>query len=99
MKMKRLLVIVLALIMVATAFSACGGEEGGAEVDKSKGIRAFEGVTINMIAEQQTPTVALSEQLGAFEELTGIKVKKWLPLTMWSRRSHWPCRVKATSMT
>ncbi|MDD2216234.1 MAG: sugar ABC transporter substrate-binding protein [Eubacteriales bacterium] len=72
--MKRVLAIVLGLILVMTTFAGCGGGQAGSDVDKSKGVRAFEGVTINMIAEQQTPTVALSKQLGEFEELTGIKV-------------------------
>jgi multiple sugar transport system substrate-binding protein len=74
--MKRLLVSVLILTLVVTSFAGCGGGGGedSAAGDVSKGIRAYEGVTINMIAEQQTPTVALSEQLGAFEELTGITV-------------------------
>ena len=72
--MKRLLAIFMIMALVITSFSGCGGKESGADADTSKGIRAFEGVTINMIAEQQTPTVALSNQLGKFEELTGIKV-------------------------
>lgn len=72
--MKKLLTFVLILTLVVTSFSGCGGKESGSDADASKGVRAYEGVTINMIAEQQTPTVALSKQLGAFEELTGIKV-------------------------
>ena len=74
--MKRLVAIVLILALTVTLFAGCGGDGGkdSAGADTSKGIRAYEGVTINMIAEQQTPTVALSEQLKAFEELTGIKV-------------------------
>ncbi len=72
--MKRLLAILMIMALVITSFSGCGGKESSADVDTSKGIRVFEGVTINMIAEQQTPTVALSKQLGKFEELTGIKV-------------------------
>ncbi len=72
--MKQVLAIVLILALVITSFVGCGSEESSADMDTSKGIRAFEGVTINMIAEQQTPTVALSKQLGKFEELTGIKV-------------------------
>ena len=39
-----------------------------------EGIRKFAGTTLYMIAEQQTPTVALQSQLPAFEELTGIHV-------------------------
>ena len=72
--MKRLLVLVLVLALVISTFAACGGKEVSNTADLSKGVRAFEGVTINMIAEQQTPTVALSNQLNEFEELTGIKV-------------------------
>ena len=72
--MKRLLVLVLVLALVISTFASCGGKEVSNTGDLSKGVRAFEGVTINMIAEQQTPTVALSNQLGEFEELTGIKV-------------------------
>jgi multiple sugar transport system substrate-binding protein len=74
--MKRLLVLVLVLTLVLTAFAGCGGDKSGADADAdtSGGASAFEGVTINMIAEQQTPTVALSEQLDTFRELTGITV-------------------------
>lgn len=72
--MKKLLAIVLVLALVITSFTGCGSKESSADMDTSKGVRAFEGVTINMIAEQQTPTVALSKQLDKFEELTGIKV-------------------------
>ena len=72
--MKKLLTFVLILTLVVTSFAGCGSKDSGAAADTSKGVRAYEGVTINMIAEQQTPTVALSKQLGAFEELTGIKV-------------------------
>lgn len=72
--MKKLLVIVLVLALVITSFAGCGSKESSADIDTSKGVRAFEGVTINMIAEQQTPTMALSKQLDKFEELTGIKV-------------------------
>jgi ABC-type sugar transport system, periplasmic component len=72
--MKRLLAVVLVLVLVITSFSGCGGSSKSEGGDTSKGVRAFEGTTINMIAEQQTPTVALSKQLDKFEELTGIKV-------------------------
>ena len=41
---------------------------------EKQGVRRFEGVTLNMIAEQQTPTIALQKQLPKFESLTGIKV-------------------------
>lgn len=72
--MKKTLAFVLILVLVVASFAACGSKSSSSDGDTSKGIRAFEGVTINMIAEQQTPTVALSKQLGKFEELTGIKV-------------------------
>ncbi len=61
--MKRLLAILMIMALGDHIFFGCGGKESSADVDTSKGIRVFEGVTINMIAEQQTPTVALSSSL------------------------------------
>ena len=46
----------------------------GEPAETAADVRRFEGVELHMIAEQQTPTLALESQLGAFEELTGIKV-------------------------
>lgn len=68
------------LMVAAMAFSmaGCGGSSDSASASsdaESTGIRQFEGTTLYMIAEQQTPTVALKEQLDDFEELTGITVE------------------------
>ncbi len=79
-KAERIAAAALTAVMVLT-MAGCGsggsGQEqdpvsGGAEAED--GIRRFEGTTLYMIAEQQTPTVALKNQLDDFEELTGIHV-------------------------
>ncbi|MDE7058657.1 MAG: sugar ABC transporter substrate-binding protein, partial [Lachnospiraceae bacterium] len=44
------------------------------EGEVSEGAKRFEGTTIYMIAEQQTPTEALKKQLDLFTEETGIVV-------------------------
>lgn len=77
--MKKAAAFMLALVMAITA-AGCGSggaqeKDAAAEASADKtGVRKFEGTTLYMIAEQQTPTVALKDQLDDFEELTGIKV-------------------------
>ena len=73
---------VVGIALVATmvfALTACGGSSGGGSSDSGsgggEGAKKFEGTTLYMIAEQQTPTESLKKQLGDFEELTGIKVE------------------------
>ncbi|MGI6070077.1 MAG: ABC transporter substrate-binding protein [Blautia sp.] len=76
-KMKKAAAIVLVLILALTAVGCGSGKtkDGNSEASADKtGIRKFEGTTLYMIAEQQTPTVALKDQLDSFEDLTGIKV-------------------------
>lgn len=88
--MKKNIAKLTALMMVLTMGAAAGcsnsstnatstgnesSKEGTVSAEaENKGIRKFEGTTLYMIAEQQTPTVALQSQLPAFEELTGIHV-------------------------
>lgn len=79
-KVKRAVVLLTAASMVMA--SGCGSSSSAkdtADTAKSsegenEGIRKYEGTTLYMIAEQQTPTIALESQLDDFEELTGIKV-------------------------
>ena len=77
-KVKKAVVLLTAASMVMA--SGCGGssaketETAKSEGESSEGIRKYEGTTLYMIAEQQTPTIALESQLDDFEELTGIKV-------------------------
>lgn len=79
-KMKKVLALTLVSAMTLTV-SGCGDSKKedaktSAESSENKsGARKFEGTTLYMIAEQQTPTVAMKEQLDDFEELTGIKVE------------------------
>lgn len=76
-RMKKAAAITMAVIMAITA-AGCGSGGANTSADTAEektGIRKFEGTTLYMIAEQQTPTVALKDQLDDFEELTGIKVE------------------------
>ncbi|MGI6117720.1 MAG: ABC transporter substrate-binding protein [Bilifractor sp.] len=76
----------ISLVMVAALFSGCGsGSSAGTTASSeavngssgtgSAGIKQFAGTTLYMIAEQQTPTESLINQLDQFEELTGITVE------------------------
>ena len=77
--MKKIALFMLAAALLLTAF-ACAPAQGPAPVGsdpapaEKTGVRQFEGVTINLIAEEQDPSYALQKQLPKFEELTGIKV-------------------------
>jgi multiple sugar transport system substrate-binding protein len=64
--MRKLLTVVLTLALLIGASLSTGYADD---------VRKFEGTVLHMIAEQQTPTVALMKQLDAFEELTGIRVE------------------------
>lgn len=83
--MKRSLAAILITAVLASTLGACGGAEqpaGSADsaseaastAGGGEGVKMFEGTVLHMIAEQQTPTVALEKQLGAFKEQTGIEV-------------------------
>ena len=64
--MRKLLTVVLTLALLIGASLSTGYADD---------VRKFEGTVLHMIAEQQTPTVALMKQLDAFEDLTGIRVE------------------------
>jgi multiple sugar transport system substrate-binding protein len=71
MKKKALLFLVL-LLAVSLILSAGGKKEDAATpVDEGK---PLSGTTLHVIAEQQSPTMAMQKQIPKFEELTGIKV-------------------------
>lgn len=86
--MRRKLAAILATAVLASALSACGGAQqpaaseapgaapaaSSADAGTGEGEKMFEGTVLHMIAEQQTPTVALEKQLPAFKEKTGIEV-------------------------
>lgn len=88
--MKRFIAILLAAGMTISALSGCGTQPspspgaptapaGSEEVPQTSesantGAKKFDGTVLHMIAEQQTPTVALEKQLDAFKEATGIEV-------------------------
>lgn len=65
---KKTLSLLLAAFMVMSLTAAL------AEQASEKDVRKFEGTKIYMIAEQQTPTVALEKQLKNFYDTTGIEV-------------------------
>lgn len=77
-KIKKMMALVLAAGMVLGGYGYGNFEKevsaASTDSEGEKDIRKFEGTTLYMIAEQQTPTVALKNQLDKFEELTGIKV-------------------------
>ena len=75
-KAKRILALLLTVIM-ALSMAACGGgsDSGESSSGGGEGARKYEGTTLYMIAEQQTPTESLKKQLDKFEELTGITVE------------------------
>jgi multiple sugar transport system substrate-binding protein len=88
--MKKVFVVILIVVLVMSTIVGCAkpaeqsaseqksekkAEKVEAKDEEKSGVRMFEGETIYMIAEQQTPTIALSNQLDKFEELTGIKVE------------------------
>lgn len=51
------------------------GESSQESAGTAEGAKRFEGTTLYMIAEQQTPTESLKKQLDSFKELTGITVE------------------------
>ncbi len=80
--MKKKLTWGLIAILVLSLLAGCsnssneaGQSAEGGEPAAVEGVRKFEGTTIYMIAEQQTPTLALEKQLDNFTELTGIHVE------------------------
>ena len=72
-RLTRAAALLLAAMMICT--TGCGSSKKETSEGKGEGARKFEGTTLYMIAEQQTPTIALQSQLDDFEELTGIKVE------------------------
>ena len=66
----RAAALMLAAMMICT--TGCGSSKKETSEGKGEGARKFEGTTLYMIAEQQTPTIALQSQLDDFEELTGM---------------------------
>lgn len=72
-RLMRMTAFMVAAIMIST--TGCGSSKKETSTGEGEGARKFEGTTLYMIAEQQTPTIALQSQLDDFEELTGIKVE------------------------
>lgn len=77
--MKKILrkagIILLIGIMLLNAGCAGGKEKEVSSSENKTGIRKYEGTTLYMIAEQQTPTESLKKQLDDFHELTGITIE------------------------
>lgn len=67
--MKRIVSFAICLMMVLILVTGYAGEK-----TTEKDVRKFEGTVLYMIAEQQTPTVALEKQLKKFYDRTGIEV-------------------------
>lgn len=85
--MKRLKTVMALLLSGLILMSAACGSTGKNSTDNSvttkettakndsTDVKKFDGTTLYMIAEQQTPTEALKSQLEKFKERTGITVK------------------------
>lgn len=73
---KEITAILLAgSMLLLTACNSSDSGSGSADTGSSDTEKKFEGTTLYMIAEQQTPTESLKNQLNKFEELTGITVE------------------------
>lgn len=82
--MRKTFAAILAALLIVSTLGACASAEQAANSDNAspatqassggEGEKKFEGTVLHMIAEQQTPTVALEKQLGAFKDKTGIEV-------------------------
>lgn len=72
--MKERVLIGLVLIFVGVGILFAGGKKEEPAADAEEG-KPYAGTTIRVIAEQQTPTLAMKKQIPKFEELTGIKVE------------------------
>ena len=66
--MRKTFIMILTVVLITVVSGACGAPSASASA------RKFEGTVLHMIAEQQTPTVALEKQLQAFKDKTGIEV-------------------------
>lgn len=85
--MRKRLAATLAGLMLISSLMACSGQTANNESNQDtnqsnsttnsgsgEAAKKFEGTVLHMIAEQQTPTVALEKQLAVFKEKTGIEV-------------------------
>lgn len=86
MKRESKKVLALGMVSVMFALTACGSKDSTpaasseapaetASAETGTDAKRFDGTTLYMIAEQQTPTESLKKQLSLFEEETGIKVE------------------------
>lgn len=86
MKKEARKVLALGMAGMMLLMTGCGSGDSAQQESSSQaeteniaegtaGSRKFEGTTLYMLAEQQTPTESLKKQLGTFEEATGIKVE------------------------
>lgn len=71
---KRMVSVLISMVMLLS--TACGtNTTGSSNTNTDDPVRKYDGTTLYMIAEQQTPTESLKKQLDQFEDLTGIKVE------------------------
>ena len=82
--MKKTLAMILAILMMLSMLTGCGGAEtpaatpaatqAQAEAPAAPEAKPFEGVTLNVLDVSHVPSAVIQENLGEFEEMTGMKV-------------------------